>query len=826
MLGVVLRLRNPLLALGAMILALASLLPAGCGEATSILLRVSSTSLDPGTDVDTLEFSIRGETTGTVVDRSFAIASPWPHSLSIRPGPQESSRVTVTVRARRGGLVVAEEIVTESFVRGVDIIVDVSLGAGVPADAGNIDGGARDGGSDAGPLDGGVDASADAGSDAGSSDANTDANTSDGGCLDATDCDDAIACTTDACVTGRCLHTPDDAVCAVGTTCDVVMGCPARVCATAADCDDGLFCNGTESCNAATMACVAGTSPCDDGDDCTDDPCVEASDMCRHTTRDADGDGAGDATCTAVGGVPATDCDDARMDVFPGAPDVCDGLDNDCTGGCDSRSTCCRGSTDPCMTSCGTMGARTCGVACSWSVCSPPAESCNGVDDDCNGACDDGFACCRGSSGSCTTACGSTGTQVCGSDCTFGSCAPPVETCNGRDDDCDGMCDDGSACCAGTSTPCITACGSMGSRVCRADCTASPTCTAPAEICNDLDENCNGMIDETFECRVGATGALPTSCGSIGPRTCSGSCAFGACVPPTEICYNVIDDNCDGFIDEACPACGACTGAATVSAPGGRYTVTTSASATAGTCGGTGAEGVLSFTLAAASDVFITTHQGALDTILYVRNCSCSGPEVACNDNADGLLSSTLQLNDLAAGTYNVFVDTRTPASQAIPVDIYIGSPVQTSDTCSDPFFLNARTITLTGNNCGYRNDFDNVTVAGATNCPLAESGDSSDQVVYFYLPTPQTVTVSGCAATAFDSVLYMRGVCTDASAGAQEACNDDGCGMLSGMCDTTASSSFSQLLPAGLHYLVIDGYGAVGSACSCGPFTLNLTGI
>src|SRR5690349_24448554 len=43
---------------------------------------------------------------------------------------------------------------------------------------------------------------------------------------------------------------------------------------------------------------------CDDGDDCTVDSCDEESAVCRHTARDVDGDGHGDAAC---GG---DDCDD------------------------------------------------------------------------------------------------------------------------------------------------------------------------------------------------------------------------------------------------------------------------------------------------------------------------------------------------------------------------------------------------------------------------------------------------------------------------------------------------------------------------------------
>ena len=50
-------------------------------------------------------------------------------------------------------------------------------------------------------------------------------------------------------------------------------------------------------------------------------------------------------------------------------------------------------------------------------------------------------ACSTGMTGPCTTACGSTGTETCASGA-WGSCAPPPEICNLMDDDCNGQCDD------------------------------------------------------------------------------------------------------------------------------------------------------------------------------------------------------------------------------------------------------------------------------------------------------------------------------------------------------------------------------------------------
>lgn len=71
------------------------------------------------------------------------------------------------------------------------------------------------------------------------------------------------------------------------------------------------------------------------------------------------------------------------------------------------------------------------------------------------GSCDVGFADCDGTlatgcehvvdcdpGSGCTTTCGSTGVVGCGDPC-VPTCAAPAETCNALDDDCDGVCDQG-----------------------------------------------------------------------------------------------------------------------------------------------------------------------------------------------------------------------------------------------------------------------------------------------------------------------------------------------------------------------------------------------
>jgi hypothetical protein len=232
--------------------------------------------------------------------------------------------------------------------------------------------------------------------------------------------------------------------------------------------------------------------------------------------------------------------------------EICNGRDDDCDGSTDESFACRQGATQSCTTSCGSTGSQTCDSTCNWGTCTPPAETCNGRDDDCDGDTDEGFSCSPiGSSSPCYTSCGSTGIQICDSSCSPGPCLPPAETCNGRDDDCDGSTDEGFNCRQGATQSCATSCGTTGSQTCGSSCSWG-TCTPPAETCNNRDDDCDGQTDEDFACRQGSTGTCTTSCGSTGSRTCSSSCSWGTCIPPAESCGNGRDDDCDGSIDEGC----------------------------------------------------------------------------------------------------------------------------------------------------------------------------------------------------------------------------------------------------------------------------------
>jgi len=89
-------------------------------------------------------------------------------------------------------------------------------------------------------------------------------------------------------------------------------------CDSGDDCDDGLACNGVETCVATQ--CVPGTGPfCDDGDPCSDDGCAEGS-GCTHAPAACD-----DANvCTADSCAPGTGCQHVPIPgcIPPGPPAV------------------------------------------------------------------------------------------------------------------------------------------------------------------------------------------------------------------------------------------------------------------------------------------------------------------------------------------------------------------------------------------------------------------------------------------------------------------------------------------------------------------------
>jgi Putative metal-binding motif len=213
--------------------------------------------------------------------------------------------------------------------------------------------------------------------------------------------------------------------------------------------------------------------------------------------------------------------------------EICDGLDNNCNQLTDEsdpmlNANCMTG--DPGVCAQGKMACINQMLVCAPNVMKTD-ETCDGLDNDCDGTADNNIP---GTGGDCSTGqlgvC-SAGTISCqlsaGSyqvDC-FPNVAASNEMCDGLDNDCDGTADDGNPEGGGAcNTGQLGICGPgtfncvMGGIMC------TPTAQAAMETCNGVDDNCDGQADEGNpggNQACGCAGQGLTACQN-GQVTCNG----------------------------------------------------------------------------------------------------------------------------------------------------------------------------------------------------------------------------------------------------------------------------------------------------------------
>jgi hypothetical protein len=400
-----------------------------------------------------------------------------------------------------------------------------------------------------------------------------------------------------------------------------------------------------------------------------------------YTDTDGDGFGVDDGnemiSCLAPTGYADNidDCDDASLEIYPGADEYCNGVDNDCDGALDN------GALDGLVYYLDTDGDGFGDPTTEELYCSVPTD---GVTD--NSDCDDS-----------DDTINTTGTETCS---------------DGLDNDCNGDVDCDDASCSGS-----TECGEISCQdgldddgdgyidCLDSECISSFQCN---EDCDDqVDNNNNGLFDcEDPDCATNSD-CFESDCNDFGDNDGNGfvDCEDSGCALTSDCgessCDDGIDNDGDGGADCADSECAgdiSCESFCVDSDIGeveglNLFSGTLSSSGVdemIGSCGLSSGGSDLSFTWIAPQDgcyqfdtessFTSSTSTSLTDTVLYVREGGCSGPEIGCSEDEGAGFSSIFEAEAVGGTEYVVTVDGYSSFSSGnVVVDIeFLG------DTCPE----------------------------------------------------------------------------------------------------------------------------------------------
>jgi len=550
------------------------------------------------------------------------------------------------------------------------------------------------------------------------------------------DCDDGIDCTDDSCneVTRSCWHDPDPTSCddsnvCTDDVCDLALGCVNTP--NTGPCNDGLYCNGADTCDGAGNCTVHAGDPCA----ASGLSCDETLDTCADCIQDSQCDDSNPCTDDAC---VATVCENTPN------TDACnDGLV--CTTGDVCSGGVCQGTAD--HTACND------GVACTVDRCTPgdpgaDADGCVFTPDEtlCNDsnmctvdACDPASGCTHDSAAMEGLGCTDGANCTTGDTCTGGVCVATPD---------DALCDDGVDCTIDVCDP--TDPGATGD-----GCVISPDDSACDDGNQCTDDSCDLFLGDCLN--ENHSRACDDGLFCNGADTCdgAGACAVHAgdpcaamslnCDEDNDVCYGCTDNSecADGDVctDDICNA-GTCENPFNTASCDDSIACTTGDVCAGGVCAGTPTDAQCDDSVACTVDTCVPADPGA-----DANGCLYTPDDTACDDGdqctADSCNATTGCVFDAAA---------------------------MNGQSCDDSVACTTGDVCAGGLCAGTPDD--------------SQCGDGVGCTTDACLPGDPGADADGCLFTPDDTACDDSNVCTQDSCNAASGCINDGTPLDGSACD------------------------------------------